>query len=91
MPFIPTICRQLGISQVGVGLMFSIFPFVGLTVKPLFGAMADKFKMGKVIFMASIALTAVTQLHQLIYISSIFMKLDYLFTDLFQQYRFHSW
>ena len=59
MPFIPTICRQLGISQVGVGLMFSIFPFVGLTVKPLFGALADKYKMGKVIFMASIAFTAV--------------------------------
>lgn len=54
MPFIPTYARQLGVSQVGVGLMYTIFPFVGLLSKPFFGAIADKFKIGKIIFMMAI-------------------------------------
>lgn len=58
MPFIPTYARQLGVSQVGVGLMYTIFPFVGLLAKPLFGTIADKFKIGKPIFTAAIICTA---------------------------------
>lgn len=59
MPFIPTYARQLGVSQVGVGLMYTVFPFIGLLVKPLFGSIADKFKIGKTIFISAIVLTAV--------------------------------
>lgn len=59
MPFIPTYARQLGVSQVGVGLMYTVFPFVGLLVKPLFGSIADKFKIGKTIFISAIIFTAV--------------------------------
>ena len=57
MPFIPTYARQLGVSQVGVGLLYTVLPFVGLICKPIFGATADKFKIGKFIFMAAIFCT----------------------------------
>ena len=59
MPFIPTYARQLGVSQVGVGLMYTVFPFVGLLAKPLFGTIADKFKIGKQIFIAAIICAAI--------------------------------
>lgn len=42
----------------GVGLMYTVLPFVSLVAKPTFGAISDKFRLGKVIFMMSIALTA---------------------------------
>lgn len=54
MPFIPTYARQLGVSQVGVGVMYTVLPFIGLLFKPLCGAIADKFKIGKIIFLVSI-------------------------------------
>lgn len=59
MPFIPVIAKQLGVSQVGVGIMYTILPFVGLVAKPLFGFISDKFRIGKIIFMLAIALTGV--------------------------------
>lgn len=59
MPFIPTYARQLGVSQVGVGLMYTVFPFVGLLAKPLFGTIADKFRIGKQIFIAAIICAAI--------------------------------
>lgn len=59
MPYIPTYARQLGVSSSGVGIMYTILPFIGLIAKPLFGAVADKFKCGKVIFIAAIISTAV--------------------------------
>jgi hypothetical protein len=37
---------------------YAIFPFVGLIAKPSFGALADKFKKGKLIFISSIIFTA---------------------------------
>lgn len=59
MPFIPTYARQLGVSQVGVGLMYTVFPFVGLLAKPLFGTIADKFRIGKQIFITAIICAAI--------------------------------
>ncbi len=38
---------------------YAIFPFVGLIAKPSFGALADKFKKGKLIFILSIIFTAI--------------------------------
>ena len=58
MPYIPTYARQLGVPSSGVGIMYAILPFVGLMAKPSFGALADKFKKGKTIFLSAIALTA---------------------------------
>ena len=34
MPYIPTYARQLGVPSSGVGIMYTIFPFVGLIAKP---------------------------------------------------------
>ena len=51
--------RQLGVSEVGVGFMYTILPFVGLVAKPSAGALADKFHAGKTLFLIGILLTAV--------------------------------
>jgi len=59
MPFIPVIAKQLGVNQVGVGVMYMILPFIGLVAKPLFGFISDKFRIGKIIFMLAITLTGV--------------------------------
>lgn len=58
-PYVPTLAKQLGIPSSGVGIMYTVFPFVGLIAKPSFGALADKFNWGKPIFLSAIALTAV--------------------------------
>lgn len=58
MPFLPTYARQLGVSQVGVGLMYTALPFVGILAKPIFGTIADKFKIGKQIFVSAIIFAA---------------------------------
>lgn len=39
--------------------MYTFFPFVGLLAKPLFGTIADKFRIGKQIFIAAIICAAV--------------------------------
>lgn len=59
MPYIPTYARQLGVPSTGVGIMYAILPFVGLVSKPTFGALADKFKIGKFIFISAIICTAI--------------------------------
>ncbi len=41
----------MGISEVGVGLIFTIAPIAGLIAKPVFGAVADRFKKKKMIFL----------------------------------------
>lgn len=57
MPYLPVYARQLGVSQVGVGLMYSVLPFIGLVAKPVAGALADRFQIGKLIFLLAIFLT----------------------------------
>ena len=59
MPFIPTYAKQLGVSLTGVGYIYSLLPFIGLLAKPFFGVVADKFRIGKIIFMSAITLTAI--------------------------------
>ena len=80
MPYIPTYARQLGVPSSGVGIMYAVFPFIGLVwillfyfqmttfiviiemsqiAKPSFGALADKFKKGKIIFISAIICTAI--------------------------------
>lgn len=57
MPFLPVFAKQLGVSQVGVGIMYTILPFIGLVSKPLFGFLSDKFKIGKILFLLTITFT----------------------------------
>ncbi|KAK2713452.1 major facilitator superfamily domain-containing protein 6-like isoform X1 [Artemia franciscana] len=54
MPFIPVFARQIGISEVGVGAMYAAFPFGGLILRPICGAIADKFQIHRFIFLFSI-------------------------------------
>lgn len=42
VPFMPTLARQLGFSSVVVGTIYTVLPMVGMLVKPIFGAIADK-------------------------------------------------
>lgn len=51
MPFLPTIAKQLGFSGFLVGTIYTILPISGLIAKPLFGALADKFKIHKILFL----------------------------------------
>lgn len=51
MPFLPTIAKQLGFSAKLTGTIYTILPISGLISKPLFGSLADKFKLHKAIFL----------------------------------------
>lgn len=49
--FLPTIGKQLGFSGTAVGTMYTVLPISGLIAKPLFGSLADKFKLHKTFFL----------------------------------------
>lgn len=49
--FLPTIGKQLGFSSTLVGTIYAVLPISGLIAKPLFGSLADKFKLHKVFFL----------------------------------------
>ncbi|EFN78694.1 major facilitator superfamily domain-containing protein 6 [Harpegnathos saltator] len=51
VPFLPTIAKQLGFSATLVGTIYTILPISGLISKPLFGGLADKFKLHKILFL----------------------------------------
>ncbi|XP_026666852.1 major facilitator superfamily domain-containing protein 6 [Ceratina calcarata] len=51
VPFLPTIAKQLGFSGFLVGTIYMILPISGLLAKPLFGALADKFRIHKLLFL----------------------------------------
>ncbi|KAL0103099.1 hypothetical protein PUN28_017440 [Cardiocondyla obscurior] len=49
--FLPTIGKQLGFSATVVGTIYTVLPISGLVAKPLFGTLADKFKLHKTFFL----------------------------------------
>lgn len=51
MPFLPTLAKQLGFSGFLVGTIYTILPISGLIAKPLFGSLADKYKLHKSFFL----------------------------------------
>lgn len=51
VPFLPTIAKQLGFSATLVGTIYTVLPISGLISKPLFGGLADKFKLHKIFFL----------------------------------------
>ncbi|XP_066601805.1 major facilitator superfamily domain-containing protein 6 [Prorops nasuta] len=50
VPFLPTVAKQLGFSSLLVGTIYTILPISGLVAKPLFGILADKFRLHKTFF-----------------------------------------
>lgn len=49
--FVTVFGKQLGISELGIGLIFIVAPITGLISMPLFGAIADKFNIKKPLFL----------------------------------------
>jgi len=57
--FLPTIGKQLGFSATVIGTIYTVLPISGLIAKPLFGSLADKFKLHKIIFLIFEAILAI--------------------------------
>ncbi|XP_046389484.1 major facilitator superfamily domain-containing protein 6 [Ischnura elegans] len=60
VPFLPTIAKQLGFSPTEVGGLYTILPVAGMLAKPACGALADRLRLHKLLFLMAIALTALT-------------------------------
>nr|CAD7196918.1 unnamed protein product [Timema douglasi] len=58
MSFLSTYARQLGFSSIIVGTIFTVLPVCGMLAKPIFGAVADHFRLQKTLFVAFQVLTA---------------------------------
>ncbi|XP_060874397.1 major facilitator superfamily domain-containing protein 6-like isoform X3 [Metopolophium dirhodum] len=58
-PFLSTILKQRGYSSIIVGLIFTILSFIGLLVRPVIGAITDKYKCRRAAFILSIAIMSV--------------------------------
>ncbi|XP_073838628.1 sugar baby transporter isoform X1 [Musca autumnalis] len=59
VPFMPTLAKQLGYSNVVVGTMYAILPVIGMLAKPLCGFIADRYQRHRTLFIAAEILTAV--------------------------------
>ncbi|XP_011686883.1 PREDICTED: major facilitator superfamily domain-containing protein 6 [Wasmannia auropunctata] len=57
--FLPTIGKQLGFSATIVGTIYTVLPISGLIAKPLFGTLADKFRLHKTFFLIFEALLTI--------------------------------
>lgn len=62
VPFVPTLAKQLGFSTVTVGTIYTFLPIFGLLAKPFFGAISDRFKVQKLLFLSFIILTGETEI-----------------------------
>ncbi|OWR42756.1 hypothetical protein KGM_206793 [Danaus plexippus plexippus] len=60
VPYLSTYARQLGFSSATVGLIYTVLPIFGLIAKPLFGVIADRFKIQKSIFILFQVVTIVS-------------------------------
>ncbi|XP_045458560.1 uncharacterized protein LOC123668912 [Melitaea cinxia] len=50
VPYLSTYARQLGFTSATVGLIYTVLPIFGLFAKPLFGVIADRFQIQKLLF-----------------------------------------
>ncbi|KAL3880671.1 hypothetical protein ACJMK2_032893 [Sinanodonta woodiana] len=57
LPFIPVYMKQLGLSSTETGIIYGVMPFLSFFVRPLFGAVADKFHKHKLILCLCCILT----------------------------------
>lgn len=60
VPYLSTYARQIGFSSLVVGVIYTIIPLCGMVAKPIAGAIADKFKCRKAIFLTAILGLAVS-------------------------------
>ncbi|XP_026500477.1 uncharacterized protein LOC113403984 [Vanessa tameamea] len=60
VPYLSTYARQLGFTSATVGLIYTILPIFGLVAKPLFGVIADRFKIQKTLFILFQVVTIVS-------------------------------
>jgi len=60
VPFLPVYARQLGFSGVIVGMIYTVLPITGMLAKPIFGAIADRFRLQKTLFLAFQIVTAIS-------------------------------
>ena len=60
VPFLPVYARQLGFSGVIVGLIYTVLPITGMLAKPIFGAIADRYRLQKTLFLAFQIVTAIS-------------------------------
>ncbi|XP_041987647.1 major facilitator superfamily domain-containing protein 6 [Aricia agestis] len=60
VPYLSTYARQLGFPAETVGLIYTVLPVCGLIAKPLFGVIADRFKIQKLLFILFQVLTIVS-------------------------------
>jgi len=60
VPFLPVYARQLGFSSVIVGMIYTVLPITGMLAKPIFGAIADRYRLQKILFLAFQIITAIS-------------------------------
>jgi MFS family permease len=60
VPFLPVYARQLGFSGMIVGMIYTVLPITGMLAKPLFGAIADRYRLQKTLFLAFQIVTAIS-------------------------------
>lgn len=58
-PFLSVYAKQLGFSGFVVGIIYTIMPITGMFAKPIMGAIADKYRCQKKMFMTMIVITAI--------------------------------
>ena len=54
--FLPQIIRDKGVSSQGIGLLWTVFPFVSLITASFAGGLADQFKIHKLMFLTCLFL-----------------------------------
>ena len=60
LPYLPLFYKQLGLPANRAGIISGIQPFVSFVFTPMWGALADKFKRGRLIFIMSFVALAGT-------------------------------
>ncbi|XP_066980576.1 major facilitator superfamily domain-containing protein 6-like [Macrobrachium rosenbergii] len=59
-PFLPALIRQKGVSEGGVGLIWTVIPLTSAATNMLVGTVADYFKLHRVFFMAGMFTLTIT-------------------------------
>lgn len=59
IPYLSIYVKQLGFGSFIVGVLYMILPFTGMLIKPISGAIADKFYCQKKVFLAGSIITAI--------------------------------
>ncbi|CAL4121695.1 unnamed protein product, partial [Meganyctiphanes norvegica] len=60
--FLPLIYRSKGVTEQGIGLMYSILPLVCIMVTPVLGFLSDYLKARRTIFIISLAVVALANM-----------------------------